>query len=220
MESLADRLGERFPSLARDGSLAAALLEAGQTARFPAGTQLFARGAACEGIGFFLEGGVRVFASGGSGRQITLYEIVPGEVCILNAACVLARRSYPAEAATLEPTAALLVPAGRFRRFFAEREALRDFVFGLFADRLVLTMELVSEVAFGSLERRLDDYLVERSENERVLLTHQAIANDLGSSREVVSRLLKEFERRGRVRLGRAEIVLLDPGGPPGASGD
>ena len=220
MERVADRLRETFPPLGRDGELVAALAESGEVARFPAGAQLFARGAACDGIGFFLEGAVRVFASGGSGRQITLYEIVPGEVCILNAACVLARRSYPAEAATLEPTAALLVPAGRFRRFFAEREALRDFIFGLFADRLSLTMELVGEVAFGSLERRLDDYLVERAENDRLRTTHQAIANDLGSSREVVSRLLKEFERRGRVRLGRSEIVLLDPGGLPGASGD
>lgn len=213
MQRVADRFGERFPSLARDGALVAALLEAGQPAHFPAGAQLFARGAACEGIGFFLEGGVRVFASGGSGRQITLYESVPGEVCILNAACVLARRRYPAEAATLEPTAALLVPAGDFRRLFAAGETLRDFIFGLFADRLALTMELVGEVAFGSLERRLEDYLVERAEDCRVRLTHQAIANDLGSSREVVSRLLKDFERRGRVRLGRAELVLLDPAG-------
>ena len=101
------------------------------------------------------------------------------------------RREYPAEAATLEPTECLLVPAEEFRRLFAECETLRDDVFGLFADRLSLTMELVGEVAFGSLERRLEDYLVERAENDRLRLTHQAIANDLGSSREVVSRLLR-----------------------------
>lgn len=181
---------------------------------------LFSRGAACGSIGFFLEGSVRVFSSGGSGRQITLYEIVPGEVCILNAASVLARRAYPAEAATLEPTACLLVPADVFRRLFAERESLRDYVFGLFADRLGLMMELVGEVTFGSLEQRLDDYLIERAENDRVALTHQAIANDLGSSREVVSRLLKEFARRGRVRLGRSEIFLLEPEGAADATGD
>jgi CRP/FNR family transcriptional regulator len=80
-------------------------------------------------------------------------------------------------------------------------------------------MELIGEVAFGCLEQRLDDYLVERSENNRVALTHQAIANDLGSSREVIGRLLKEFARRGRVRLGRSEIFLLDPGGPADATG-
>lgn len=188
--------------------------------QFPAGAPLFTPGATCEGIGFFLEGGVRVFASGGSGRQITLYEINPGEVCILNAACVLARRRYPAEAAALEPTAALLVPAADFRRLFAAHEALRDFVFMLFADRLSLTLELVGEVAFGSLERRLEDYLVERAENDRVRATHQAVANDLGSSREVISRVLKEFERRGRVQLGRSEIVLLGSAAPPAADGD
>ena len=80
-------------------------------------------------------------------------------------------------------------------------------------------MELIGEVTFGSLEQRLDDHLIERAENGRVALTHQAIANDLGSSREVVSRLLKEFERRGRVRLGRSEIFLLDPGGPADVTG-
>ena len=207
-----NRLRETFHSLGRDDLLVAALAREGAAARFPAETVLFGRGAACDGLGFFLEGSVRVFASSGSGRQITLYEIVPGEVCILNAACVLARRGYPAEAATLEPTECLLVPADAFRRLFTERETLRDYVFGLFADRLALMMELIGEVTFGSLEQRLDDYLVERAENGRVPLTHQAIADHLGSSREVVSRLLKDFERRDRVRLGRSEILLLDPG--------
>ena len=73
----------------------------------------------CGIIGFFLGGSVRVFSSGGSGRQITLYEVFPGEICILNATCVLSRRGYPAEAATLEPTECLLVPADAFRRLFA-----------------------------------------------------------------------------------------------------
>jgi CRP/FNR family transcriptional regulator len=220
MEGVTDHLRATFPLLDRDECLIAALAQGGEPARFPAGAALFRRGAACGSIGFFLEGSVRVFSSGGSGRQITLYEILPGEICILNAACVLARRGYPAEAATLEPTECLLVPADAFRRLFAEREALRDYVFGLFADRLALMMELIGEVTFGCLERRLDDYLIERAENDRVALTHQAIANDLGSSREVVSRLLKEFERRGRVRLGRSEILLLDPGGPADVTGD
>jgi CRP/FNR family transcriptional regulator, anaerobic regulatory protein len=117
---------------------------AGRTTLFTAGSA-----AACGSIGFFLAGSVRVFSSGGSSRQITLYEIVPGEVCILNAACVLARRGYPAEAATLEPTECLLVPADAFRRLFAERRSLRDYVFGLFANRLALMMELIGEVTFG-----------------------------------------------------------------------
>jgi CRP/FNR family transcriptional regulator len=210
MDPLAARLAGSFPALERVPGLTAELALAGETLLVPAGATLFGRGAACQRIGFFLSGGVRVFAAGASGRQITLYEIVPGEVCILNASCVLSRQRYPAQAHALEPTECLLVPAETFRLLFARHEALRDFVFGLFADRLALMMELICEVAFGSLERRLEDYLVERAEDGRVRLTHQAIANDLGSSREVVSRLLKEFERRGRVQLGRSELVLLD----------
>jgi CRP/FNR family transcriptional regulator len=219
MSSSATRLSGTFQTLGKDAGLLAELSRIGEAMRFPAGAVLFGRGAVCEGIGFFLGGGVRVFSLGPGGRQITLYEIVPGEVCILNAACVLSRRRYPAEAHTLEPTEALVIPAEDFRRLFAAHEALRDFVFGLFADRLSLMMELISEVAFGSLERRLDDYLVERAEDGWVRLTHQAIANDLGSSREVVSRLLKDLERRGRVRLGRSELQLVDAPGGPGPTG-
>lgn len=220
MDPLAARLAGSFPALGREVGLIEALARAGARVEIASGAALFGRGSACQGIGFFFSGSVRVFAAGASGRQITLYEIVPGEVCILNASCVLSRRLYPAEAQALESTECLLVPAEDFRLLFGRHEILRDFVFGLFADRLALMMELVGEVTFGSLERRLDDYLVERSEDGRLLMTHQAIANDLGSSREVVSRLLKEFERRGRVKLGRAELMLLgDPAGPS-ASGD
>ena len=205
-----DLLADRFPPLAGDLALFEAIVAAAEHRVFAAGTQLFGRGAECGVVGFFLGGAVRVFAAGSRGREITLYEIAPGELCILNALCALSRRRYPAEARVLEETQVLVLPAADFRRLFVEHGALRDFLFGLFADRLVLIMELVEEVSFGSLERRLDDYLVERAEHDVVRLTHQAIANDLGSSREVVSRLLKDFERRGRVRLGRSEITLLD----------
>ena len=90
-----------------------------------------------------------------------------------------------------------------------EHEELREFVFSLLSRRLSSVMELVEEVAFGRMDGRLMDYLVEKSENNRLETTHQKVANDLGTSREVVSRLLKDFERKGEVRLARNEITLL-----------
>jgi CRP/FNR family transcriptional regulator len=86
---------------------------------------------------------------------------------------------------------------------------MRDFVFGLLSRRLSGVMELVEEVAFGRMDQRLMEYLVEKSENSVLGTTHQKIANDLGTSREVVSRLLKDLERKQEVRLSRNSITLL-----------
>jgi CRP/FNR family transcriptional regulator len=150
-----------------------------------------------------------VFKVGETGREITLYEIGPGETCILNASCILSGRTYPANAVSLTNVDLLLIPSTDFRRLVDEHEAMRDFVFNLLSRRLSGVMELVEEVAFGRLDERLMEYLVEKSENNLLETTHQKIANDLGTSREVVSRLLKDFERKSEVRLSRNSITLL-----------
>jgi len=184
-------------------------LVAGSRHVMPAGTQLYREGDACSAIAFVLSGDIRVYKIGQTGREITLYEIGPGETCILNASCILANRTYPAHASTLMETDLVLVPSDNFRRMVATSEQMQRFVFAIMSDRLVSVMELVEEVAFGRMDQRLMDYLVEKSENGRLEVTHQKIANELGTSREVVSRLLKDFERRKRIRLGRNAITLL-----------
>jgi CRP/FNR family transcriptional regulator len=177
----------------------------------PAGKQIYTEGDACTGIAFVLSGEIRVYKIGQTGREITLYEIGTGETCILNASCILSGMSYPANAVAVTDTNLLLVPSPQFRRLVAEHERMRDFVFTLLSRRLSGVMELVEEVAFGRMDVRLTDYLVEKSENGRLEATHQKIANDLGTSREVVSRLLKDFERKNKVTLSRNVITLLDP---------
>ena len=187
------------------------LLSVSRQQTVPAGKQIYAEGDACSAIAFVLAGDIRVFKIGETGREITLYEIGPGETCILNASCILAGQSYPANAVSLTDVDMLLVPSAAFRRLVDEHEAMRDFVFGLLSRRLSGVMELVEEVAFGRMDQRLMEYLVEKSENNLLATTHQKIANDLGTSREVVSRLLKEFERKQEVRLSRNAITLLTP---------
>jgi CRP/FNR family transcriptional regulator len=187
------------------------LLAVGRQKRVPTGTRMYAEGDACSAIAFVLSGEIRVFKIGQTGREITLYEIGPGETCILNASCILSDTSYPAHAAALSDVALFLVPSDAFRRMVDQYVELRDFVFLLLSRRLSGVMELVEEVAFGRMDERLQEYLVEKSENNRLEATHQMIASDLGTSREVVSRLLKELERKGRVRLSRNEIALLKP---------
>jgi len=200
-----------FPAF-RNGpeSLLKELLTVSRRQIVPAGTQIYREGDACSAIAFVLSGDIRVYKIGQTGREITLYEIGPGETCILNASCILSGQTYPANAVTLSDTGLFLVPSAEFRRFISEHERLREFVVTLRSRRLSGVMELVEEVAFGHMDERLMDYLVEKSADNRLETTHQKIANDLGTSREVVSRLLKDLERRGRVQLSRNAVVLLD----------
>lgn len=212
MVKQAAELTGAFPFLKNEPELAGRILEKGLRQRLPADAAIYREGDLCAMIALVLAGEIRVFKASESGREITLYEIGPGDTCILNASCILANTKYPANAVTRTEVEALLLPAAEFRRLLSHHPALQHFVFALLSQRLVSVMSLLEEVVFGRMDERLADYLLERSENGRLAVTHQIIANDLGTSREVVSRLLKDMERRGRVRLGRNEVVLLELG--------
>lgn len=198
-----------FPQFRSAGqALLGELLANSRLVPIPAHTQIYREGDACSGIAFVLSGDIRVYKIGQTGREITLYEIGPGETCILNASCILSGKTYPAHAVALSDLSVLLVPADLFRRLVREHESVRDFVFTLLSQRLAGVMELVEEVAFGRMDERLREYLIERSADDRLEATHQKIANDLGTSREVVSRLLKDLERQGKLRLSRSAIHI------------
>lgn len=182
------------------------------SSRVPSGSMIYSEGDRCSGIAFVLSGEIRVYKIGHTGREITLYEIGPGESCILNASCILSGASYPAYASASTDIELLLMPGASFRRLVDEHPSMRDYVFTLISQRLAGVMELVEEVAFGRMDERVMEYLVERSENNSLETTHQKIANDLGTSREVVSRILKDFERKGRLRLFRNFIQLNEDG--------
>lgn len=177
--------------------------------KVPAETLVYSEGDRCEAISFVLSGGIRVFKTGESGREITLYEIGPGETCILNASCILAGRDYPANAVVTEDLEALVLPAPEFRSLMQESSEFRGFIFSVLSGRLAEVMALVEEVAFGKMDRRVLDYVREKAAGGAFSATHQAIANDLGTSREVVSRILKDFERRGVLCLSRNSIRLI-----------
>jgi CRP/FNR family transcriptional regulator, anaerobic regulatory protein len=175
----------------------------------PAGMQIYAQGDPCSAIAFVLSGEIRVYKVGETGREITLYEIGPGETCILNASCILSNKPYPANATATAEVNMMLIPSAAFRRMIYQHVEMRDFVFTLLSRRFATVMELVEEVAFGRLDERLWEYLIEKSENSILETTHQKIANDLGTSREVVSRLLKDLERKNKLALSRNSIRLL-----------
>ncbi|MDA8154943.1 MAG: Crp/Fnr family transcriptional regulator [Actinomycetota bacterium] len=179
--------------------------------KIPANAIVYSQGDPCRYIAFIISGNIRVYKTGASGREITLYEIGSGETCILNASCILSGADYPANAVATEGSEALMLAAEEFRRFISECAEVRDFVFAALSGRLSVMMALVEEVAFGRMFERVWQYITERAHNGGLSITHQKIADDLGSSREVISRVLKDFERRGRITLSRNFIRIDNP---------
>ena len=190
--------------------LVEAILTASSYKRFVPNTQLYTEGDRCPGIAFVLSGQIRVYKISKSGREITLYEIFPGETCILNASCIISHQNYPANAIGLTKGEMLYLPEHIFQHLMSAHQAMRSFIFSLFSRRFHEIIELIEEVTFGKMDVRLEDYLIEKAENDELQTTHQLIANDLGTSREVVSRLLKDFERQGKIALSRNRIRLLN----------
>ena len=208
-ETTEQALRENFPLFRQNQGLLTEFIESGQIVSLPRGHQVYWQGDTCQGIAFLLSGAIRVYKCSEHGREISLYEIVPGETCILNASCIIGRQGYPANAVTLADCSALLIPAATFRSLMAAHEPLRIFIYSLLGQRLAEIMELVEEVAFHRMDDRLRDYLLEKSSDGVLRATHQTISNDLGTSREVVTRLLRDLEQRGEVHVSRNEISLL-----------
>ena len=200
-----------FPDLAADAGLDA-LLSCGQRLELPADTPVFAPGAPCRNYLLVATGRVRVQLLTAGGREVVLYHVGAGESCVLTTSCLLGRTSYPAEGITETMVTALALSAGDFDRGLDSSPAFRRLVFGNLGDRLTDVIVRMEQVAFGPIDGRLADSLLKlAAQTNPVQLTHQALALELGSAREVVSRHLKRFEDQGWVRLGRGSIELLNP---------
>jgi CRP/FNR family transcriptional regulator len=183
-------------------------------ANIPAGRDVFLEGDRIEAIALLLTGVVRVYKIGGSGREITLYRFGNGQSCILTANAILNQKTFPAVATVEEDAEAVMIPAETFRDWVRKYDIWREFVFDLLSQRLSRVMEIVDEVVFRRMDARLASFLLGRSEVRNPMrITHQEIASELGSSREVISRLLEELSQRGLVRVSRGEIEILDSDG-------
>jgi len=198
-----------------DSRMRSAVQENAAMATLSAGDFYFHEGDVCSHIALVGQGSIRVFKCGESGREITLYHVMAGQTCILTAACVLANKHYPASARAESDTEAVLFPANVFRDWVATNDLLRRFVFETLAERMADVMTLIEEVTFSKMDKRLAAYLLQRFTHDGMAVrvineTHENIAAELGTAREVVSRLLKDFERRRAIELGRGRIILQD----------
>lgn len=173
----------------------------------PAGTVLFSENAPCQGFPLVLTGEVKVSRNSGDGRSLELYRVVPGELCLVSSACLFRTQPLSAHGVTTKTSTLLLIPPDIFKRWL-ETHAFRDEVLGLFAERMADLTSLVDAVAFHKLDRRLAAALL--GHGHQLAITHQALADELGTVREIVTRLLRRFERDGWVALGREQIQITN----------
>lgn len=201
-----------FPPLQRlsKDTLSQVLAES-HTHSYPPETRLFHEGEACQRFLLVLKGSLRVQKLTDSGREIVLYHVQPGQSCKITNSCLIGGQRYPAEAYTEGQTELLSIPKASFRRALEDNSALREEIYTSIDGAMSELVRLVEDVAFGHLDQRLARFLLTRTVKQpRLTITHQTLATELGTAREVISRLLKAFERNGWLRLHRGSIEILD----------
>jgi len=200
---------QRYPMLAElpGGVLEDALVSATYM-KVPAGTMMFEEDQPCMGFPLLISGSARVVKAAPNGRELHLYDVQPGEACVLTSRCLVDSARYEARGITREEVELVVLPPAAFQALIASVGPFRDFVFKRFAERMADLLQLISAVTFQKLDQRLAASLAARPSPIRI--THQTLADELGSVREIVSRLLKNFESQGWVRLGREQIEVLD----------
>ena len=210
-DDLAAELRGLYPALASlpESTLAAALDKA-DVVSLAAGTPLFGEGSVCRQFPLVLAGSIRV-AKVGEGRELHLYRVTPGETCVLTSSCLVGGRDYPATGVVESDVRLVVLPKAVFDELVASHPPFRQYVFGLFAERLTDLMALVEAVAFHKLDRRVAAALL--GHGRVVDMTHQQLADSVGSVREIVTRVLRSFVDQGFVKLGRGSIEVLDAAG-------
>lgn len=191
------------------------LQEGVQAITVPADITVCQSGDVCENLVIVLEGQVKVFRPATNGRSLTLYYVNDNESCILTASCILNKTPFPAFAVTTTEVKALSIPPAKVIDWLGHEPMWQKYMFGLLSQRMINLIELVDTVAFEALDVRLVDWLLSHlaqhpTDENLIKTTHQKIAEDLASSREVISRLLKKFERDGLIKMSRGTIQIIN----------
>jgi len=199
----------QFPDLQKlEASAVDLLVKNARVVEAPVGAIGYREGDKCKAYVLRLQGQSRVFKISSSGREILLYRVGAGETCVITTTCLLGSSDYPASTIVEEPIKDILIPSAVFQKLMIESIVFRKFVMsnygGLISDLIVL----LDEVAFHSLDVRLAKVLLEAG-SQKITRTHQQIADELGTAREVVSRQLKRIENKGMITMGRGLIEIV-----------
>ncbi len=205
---------EFFPVWGELGELERrALAEAAARRSAGAGAMIHGGGAECTGLLLVLSGQLRAFITSEEGREITIYRLFPGDICLLSASCVISSMQFELAVQAEKPTEFMLIPPDAYKRAVNSSAPLANYTSRVMAERLSDVMWLMEQVMWKSMDRRLAAFLLEEAAlegSDELKLTHERIANHLGSAREVITRLLRYFQSEGLVKLGRGAVVLTD----------
>lgn len=184
----------------------------GATVRFPKGTTLFRDGDACNNFVLVTDGSISVQKTGENGRQITLYHVGNNNVCILTTACLVGDSHYNAEGVAESDVEAVVLSKDKFKSLMDQSPNFRQTVFSSLASRITTLIEKIDEISFTKISLRLANLLwSQKDASNRIEMSHQDLADELGTAREVVSRQIKTFEKLGWLRSERRQIQVLVP---------
>jgi len=186
-------------------------MRAAHVRRIAKGATPFSTSSPCMGFSMLLAGSIRVVKLGGNGREVELYRLQPGGSCLISSSCMLGKANYSATAIAQTDLLMLTIQPSTFKQLLARNEAFREFVFSQFSQRLADLMLLVDAIAFQKLDQRLASLLLE--EAPELKTSHANLADRLGTVRDIVGRLLKNFEQRELVSLSRERIRVLNAEG-------
>ena len=211
-EALDTEWVERFPGLSRlEPTTKELLLQRSAIVTMPEKTIIFGPGKSPENMLFLLNGTVRVQQVSETGHEIVLYRINAGESCVLTTAFLLAYDDYSAEGVAESEVKAAAIPRQVFDDLVAQSPSFRNFVFAAFSKRITDLFLMIDEVAFQRMDVRLALKLIELSKGgDQIFTTHQKLSVELGTAREVISRQLQEFQRRGWLEQSRGTVRILD----------
>ncbi|MGI6141878.1 MAG: Crp/Fnr family transcriptional regulator [Caldicoprobacterales bacterium] len=167
----------------------------------------------CTGLLLVKSGQLRIFILSESGKEITLFRLFEHDVCILSSSCVMRNITFDIQVQAEKNSEILIMPAAVFKHLSGANPAVKTFEAEIVSARLSDVMWVVEQVVFMSMDRRLANFLLEQSSiegSDELFITHDTIARNLGTAREVISRMLKYFESEGLVALTRGKVVLLD----------
>ena len=201
---------KHFPEfLGSQDKVLSQLMDAAILVNIPAGQQIFYPGKSCENYLLMLSGSVKTQILSSDGREVLLYHVQAGESCVLTTSCLLGGNAYPAEGYSESEVSVFAIPAHIFHRCLQQSDFFREFVFQNFSKRLADVIERMGVLSFGTVDQKLAKVLLAFGSNT-IHKTHNELALELGSAREVVSRHLKRFESLGWVNLNRGCIEIID----------
>lgn len=218
--------GPQLPAVLATGALAklehdaqSIIAAAMATLRLAAGDPVFRQGDTASSYLLVKSGSIRVSVTTEQGREIVLYRVEPGQTCVLTTACLLSGAEYDAEAVAEADAEAVVLPRVAFDELMATSARFRQFVFSSYGERLHGLIGLVQEITARQMDRKLARFLLQQAEGHVVRRTHQAMAAELNTAREVVTRLLHDFSARGWVAVGRGQVTLVDAAALEGLAG-